>query len=67
MPPKDFQPKNDESGAEDCRPEHYAKRCKRLIPAGREAGQLLLHQFEFLQHLRDDPGLETAGNLANGG
>ena len=39
MPPERFEPKNDECGANDCRPEHYAKLGERLIPARREPGQ----------------------------
>jgi hypothetical protein len=40
--PKDFQSKDDERGAHDCRPEHCARGDKRLIPARRDAGDQLL-------------------------
>ena len=35
VPPEDLEPKDNESGTQDCRPEHYFLRDKRLIPARR--------------------------------
>ena len=53
MPPECFQPKDDERGGDDCRPEHYLQWDKRLIPAGREPGQLVLHELQLVHDLRD--------------
>ena len=53
MPPKDFEPADNERGAEDCRPEHYAKRGKRLIPARREASQLRLSELQLVHDLSE--------------
>jgi len=39
MPPKDFEPADDQRGRDDCCPEHDAKRGERLLPARREPGQ----------------------------
>jgi len=36
--PEHFQPKDDDRGAHDCRPEYCPQGDKRLIPARREAG-----------------------------
>jgi len=51
VPPKDFQPKNDDRRAEDRRPEHYAKRCKCLIPSRGQAGDQLLNKIQLVHHL----------------
>ena len=53
MPPEHLQPKDDERGAEGCRPEHYAKRGKRLIPARREASQQLLNKVQLVHDLSE--------------
>ena len=64
MPPERFQPKNDKRGAEDCRAEHYLQGDKRLIPARREPGQLLLNEIKFPHHL--GIGLSRLIGLAEG-
>ena len=64
MPPEHLQPKDDERGAEGCRPEHYAKRGKRLIPARREPGQLLLHEIQLVHNLGEV--IAGLGGLAEG-
>ena len=64
MPPEHLQPKDDERGAEGCRPEHYAKRGKRLIPARREASQQLLNEIELVHDLGEV--VAGLGGLAEG-
>jgi len=51
MSPEQLDPADDERRAKDCRPEHYTKRGKRLIPAGREAGQLRLNEVQLVHDL----------------
>ena len=46
-------PKNDERRADDGRPEHYLQGNKGLIPAGREPGQLRLHELQLHHDLRE--------------
>jgi len=53
MPPKDFQPKNDDGGAEDCRAEDYAQGHERLISMGRKPGDQLLDELQFVHDLRE--------------
>jgi hypothetical protein len=53
VPPKCLDPADYKRGAEDCRPEHDAKGHQRLIPAGREAGELALHEFQLVHDLRE--------------
>ena len=53
MPPERFQPKNVESGAHDCRPEHYLLGDKRLIPARREAGDQFLNEVQLVHDLSE--------------
>jgi hypothetical protein len=53
MPPERFQPKNDERGADDCRPEHYLQGDKRLISARWQPGQLLLYKIQLVHDLRE--------------
>ena len=65
MPPERFQPKNAERGADDCRLEHYLQRNKRLIPARRQAGQLLLNEIQLVPDLREV--IAGLGGLAEGG
>ena len=64
MPPKDFQPKNDETGAEDCRPEHCAQGHKRLIPPRREPGDQLLDEVQLVHDLGEV--VAGLGGLAEG-
>jgi hypothetical protein len=64
MPPERFQPKNDEHGAEDCRPEHYLQGDKRLIPTRREPGQLHFQKIQLVHDLREI--IAGLGGLAEG-
>jgi hypothetical protein len=52
MPPKRFEPQNDDRGGGDGRAEDYAKQGKGKFLACRQAGQLRLDEVEFLHHLR---------------
>ena len=68
MPPEHFQPKDDERGAEGCRPEHYVKRGKRLIPARREASQQLLNKVQLVHDLSEVvAGLGTSRSVKRSG
>ena len=64
MSPKCLDPADHERGAQDCRPEHYAKRCKRLIAARREASQQLLNEVQLVHDLSEV--VAGLGTLAEG-
>ena len=64
MPPKGFQPKDDDGGAEDCRAEDYAQGHERLISMGRKPGDQLLDELQFVHDLREV--VAGLGGLAEG-
>jgi hypothetical protein len=53
MPPEQLDPADHEGGGQDSRPEHYAKRGKRLIPARQEASQQLLNELQLVHDLSE--------------
>ena len=64
MPPEHFQPKNNERGAHDRRPEHYFQWHKCLIPARREPGDQFLHELQLVHHLGEI--IAGLGSLSEG-
>jgi len=52
VPPEDLEPKDNERGAEDCRPDHCLHWDKHLIPARRNAGDQLFDEIRLVHDLR---------------
>jgi len=64
MTPEQLDPADYQCSAKDRRPEHYAKRGKRLIPARREASDQFLNEVQLVHHLGEV--VAGLGGLAEG-